>query len=123
MDIILGKARRRWSDEEKRALVVETFRPGGSVSGVARRRGVSSSMLFIWRKQFRAELGLPEKPDRTGFAAVAIAGPDSGTPAAIPSPANEARICIEFGCGTRMTVTGAVDPMLAAGVVKALAQR
>ena len=78
MDIILGKARRRWSDEEKRALVVETFRPGGSVSGVARRRGVSSSMLFIWRKQFRAELGLPEKPDRAGFATVAIAGPEFG---------------------------------------------
>lgn len=123
MDIILGKARRRWSDEEKRALVTETFRPGGSVSGVARHHGVSSSMLFIWRKQFRAELGFPEKPDSAGFAAVAIAGPGSSAPAGIPSLTSEARISVEFGCGARMTVTGAVDPMLAAAVAKALAPR
>jgi hypothetical protein len=86
------------------------------------------SLIYVpTEKHHRPKQSLPNprfSPDGyTGFAAVAIAGPDSGTPAAIPSPANEARISIEFGCGTRMTVTGAVDPMLAAGVVKALAQR
>ena len=121
MEIILGKARRRWSDEEKRALVAQTFEPGGSVSGVARRHGVSASMLFIWRKQFRAALGFSKQPDGVGFAAVAIAGPDAGVPVAVASPTSDARISVEFGCGARMTVTGAVDPMLAAAVVKALA--
>jgi hypothetical protein len=80
-------------------------------------------MLFIWRKQFRAELGFPEKPGCVGFAAVAIAGPSSGAPAGIPSPTSAARISVESGCGARMTVTGAVDPMLAAAVAKALTQR
>jgi transposase len=66
VDIILGKARRRCSDEEKRALVVETFRPGGSVSGggptprgqlqhalhlaqaVSRRVGISGEAWLRW---------------------------------------------------------------------------
>jgi transposase len=55
MDVILGKARRRWEAEEKRALVAETFLPGNSVNGVARRHQISPtpSMLFNWRKRFR----------------------------------------------------------------------
>jgi transposase len=55
MDVILGKARRRWDLEEKRALVAETFLPGNSVNGVARRHQISSGMLFNWRKRFRGD--------------------------------------------------------------------
>jgi transposase len=53
MDVILGKPRRRWDAEEKRAIVAETFLPGNSVNGVARRHEISSGMLFNWRKRFR----------------------------------------------------------------------
>ena len=122
MELILGKARRRWSGEEKRALVAETFLPGGSVTAVARRHEINPSMLFTWRKRFRAELGFPEKIDGVGFAAVAIAAPDGKAPANL-SPTSEARISVEFCCGARMTVMGAVDPALAVAVAKALAQR
>ena len=31
MEIILGRARRRWSEDEKRALVAETFVDGATV--------------------------------------------------------------------------------------------
>ena len=53
MDVILGKPRRRWDAEEKRAIVAETFLPGNSVNGVARRHQISPGMLFNWRKRFR----------------------------------------------------------------------
>lgn len=42
--------RRRWSPEEKAALVRETYEPGSSVSLVARKHGMSASQLFNWRK-------------------------------------------------------------------------
>ena len=45
--------RRRWSVQEKAALVKETYEPGMSVSLVARKHGISASQLFNWRKHER----------------------------------------------------------------------
>jgi len=42
--------RRRWSAQEKAALVKETYEPGMSVSLVARKHGISASQLFNWRR-------------------------------------------------------------------------
>jgi transposase len=42
--------RRRWSVQEKAALVKETYEPRMSVSLVARKHGISASQLFNWRK-------------------------------------------------------------------------
>jgi len=46
--------RRRFSIEEKRAIVLETERDGVTVSSVARKHGITTSMLFRWR----VDLGL-----------------------------------------------------------------
>jgi transposase len=43
--------RRRWSVAEKIRLVEETLEPGMSVSFVARKHGLSSSLLFKWRQR------------------------------------------------------------------------
>ena len=42
--------RRRWSPEEKRALVEEAEQPGMSISAVARKYGIHPNQLFKWRK-------------------------------------------------------------------------
>src|SRR6516165_7611956 len=42
--------RRRFTAEENRLLVAGASEPGSSVSLVARRNGVSSSLLFRWRR-------------------------------------------------------------------------
>lgn len=42
--------RRRWSAEEKVAIVQETYAPGMSVSLVARRHGIAPNQLFTWRR-------------------------------------------------------------------------
>ena len=44
--------RRRFSEEQKRAIVQETEKPGASVAQVCRRHGVATSMLFRWRVDF-----------------------------------------------------------------------
>jgi transposase len=51
--ISVVQRRRRWTTEQKLALVEEAMRPGSSVAGVADRRGVSRSLLFEWRRQVR----------------------------------------------------------------------
>src|ERR1700684_4143924 len=48
---ITGVARRRgFSTELKLAVVAETMQPGMSVSYVARRHGLSPSLVFRWRR-------------------------------------------------------------------------
>ena len=43
--------RRRWSTSEKVRLVEEAMQPGSSVSLVARRHGLSPSLLFSWKRR------------------------------------------------------------------------
>lgn len=40
---------------------------------VARQAGVGPGMVFAWRKQLRAQLGLPETPAAKSFAPVMLA--------------------------------------------------
>lgn len=42
--------RRRWSAEEKKAIVDETYSPGMSVSIVARKHDIAPNQLFSWRR-------------------------------------------------------------------------
>jgi transposase len=42
--------RRRFTAEEKRGQVAEAVAPGSSISLVARRNAISSSLLFRWRR-------------------------------------------------------------------------
>jgi len=42
--------RRRWSAEDKKAIVEQTYQPGMSVSLIARKYDISPSQLFTWRR-------------------------------------------------------------------------
>jgi transposase len=42
--------RRRWSVEEKKSIVDETYQPAMSVSIVARKHGIAPNQLFQWRR-------------------------------------------------------------------------
>lgn len=44
--------RRRFSPDEKRRLLEESSVPGNSISSVARKYGLSPSLLFRWRRAF-----------------------------------------------------------------------
>ena len=43
--------RRRWSVDQKLAILAEAGQPGMSISYVARRHGISPSLLFGWRRR------------------------------------------------------------------------
>jgi transposase len=53
--------RRRWSHDEKKAIVAETEGPGASISGVARKYGIAPRLLFSWRRQLSDEMALTTK--------------------------------------------------------------
>ena len=125
VEIFRGQVRRRWSEDDKRRLVAETFGPGATVHGIARRHGVSPSQLFAWRKLYRVGTGLERAvpvPGVAGFAAVEIA------PAVPPSvadvvPAPSGLIEIELAGGDRVRISGAPDPAVVAAALRALAGR
>lgn len=45
------RKRRRWSAEQKRRIVAETFESGASVSLVARHHDRNANTLFTWRRE------------------------------------------------------------------------
>lgn len=118
MDIILGKERKRWSEDQKREIVAETFAVG-EVTSVARRHGANPSMVFGWRKRLLAEQRASEA-QAPAFMPVALAPPAFAEPPPTASTCAAPTIDLAFACGARLKVTGAVDPELVAGIVKAL---
>ncbi len=116
MDIILGRARRVRSDEEKRAIVAETMVEGESVSSVARRHGVNPNMLFTWRKRFRLEDASPATAsDVADFLPVAIKGPMP-----VHETADRPVIELDFESGARLRIFGAADLRVIRTVIEAI---
>jgi transposase len=108
---VLGgpERRRRWSIEQKQAIVAAAFEPGAVVREVARRADVTSSLIYRWRRDLQAAAN--------GFAQVLVAPAGDGITAPPPIPA------IEFAFAGSARVPASVSPALAAAVVEALARR
>jgi transposase len=129
IEIFQGRARRRWTDADKRQLVAETLAPDATVHAVARRHGVSTSQLFTWRKRFRGELGFPRStPAAPAFAAVALAPagaslPGDGTLAVSGMPTSAGVIEIELPHGERVRIAGVVDPAMVTAALQVLVRR
>ena len=103
--------RRRWSVEQKQAIVAAAFKPGAVVRDVARRADVTPSLIYRWRRDLRATAN--------GFAQVLVAPAGDGVTAPPPLPAIE----IELAGNARVRIPASVSPVLAAAVVEALARR
>ena len=122
-EILTGsEQRRRWTEEQKLRLVAETFRPGASISAVARRHGVHSSVLFRWRRRFTEPVPtegaapaamVPATIPTPGFVPVRVAAdaPEwAPAPQSTPTPAGAAGLIeIELARGQRVRVDRHVD--------------
>src|SRR3954462_6958008 len=53
LEVIETGARRRWTPEEKRRIVAESFSAPRVGSATARRHRLSTSQLYTWRRQVR----------------------------------------------------------------------
>src|SRR4051812_35910184 len=88
--ITRGERRRRWSVEQKREIAAESLEAGISPITVARRYGISSGLLYTWRRHLlEGSLGATRQTVAK-FARVEVMagatppgpGPQTGRPAA-----------------------------------------
>jgi transposase len=66
--ITRGERRRRWSLEEKQAIVMESLTPHASMMAIARKHGIGTGQLYGWRHQLLGNLA----GDAAGFARVEL---------------------------------------------------
>jgi transposase len=118
LEVVETGRRRRWSEDEKLKIVLESLQAPRQVAATARRYGVSRSLLLRWRRMFH-----PEPKDapvqQMGFVPAMVV-PEAKT---MPGPIGSAggAIEIEFATGARMRITGAVDVATLKAAVAALA--
>lgn len=99
--MVRSERRRRWSGEQKLAIVQETLEPGAITAVVARRHGIGTGQLYTWRKQLL-------EGAMAGFAPVELT--PSSSPATRDTLASGiGTIEIATAGGTRIAVSGQVD--------------
>ena len=137
---VLGRVerRRRFSVEQKLAVLTEATAPGASMSAVARRHGLLPAQVYKWRRL--AELGVigvPGASELPSFVAVEIAQEVRSLPAAVSAEkptagtgASRRRrrkkaglIEIELEGGRRVRVDRDVDAAALERVLDVLARR
>ena len=55
LEVVETGRRRRWSEDEKARIVLESLAGPRLVSATARRHGISRSQLLAWRRTLRIE--------------------------------------------------------------------
>ena len=90
---IVAETRRRWSRDEKLAIVKEATGPCVNVSAVARRHGIKPALLYRWRK----ELASGTKPEMSLVPVVVQDAPVRATPEAAPGLSPDIEITLSNG--------------------------
>ena len=119
LDVVETGRRRRWSEDEKLKIVLESLQAPRQVSATARRHGISRSQLLQWRRAFRARQTAPAEQHIGFVPAVVVPEPEPAAPAAALS-ASTGAIEVEFASGARMRIRGAVDASILTAAVIAL---
>jgi len=124
VEVITGvERRRRWSTDEKLAIVAESLTEGAVVSEVARRHGISPQQLFGWRAKVRAEIAEVKTAETSEpmFAPAVIAPVAPPKPDLRPKASTTEAGTIEIVVGGAIVrVLGRVDARSLAAVIKAL---
>ena len=101
--------RRRWSLDQKRAIVAESLRADTTPAAVARRHDLNTGQLYTWRRQLKA-------PPLPGFARVELAA--SEAPVTVPG-----LIEITLPDGTGIRVDAKADGRALRRVLNVLRER
>jgi transposase len=109
-EVISGpERRRRWSEEQKRAIVAEAFAPGASVSAVARRTDIGTGQIYRWRRELGDAV--------VGFAEVVVSPPHERP------EVDAAAIEVALGADIRVRIPVTTPASLACAVIKAVMAR
>lgn len=91
LEVVETGRRRRWSEDEKLKIILESLQAPRRVAATARRYSISRSLLLRWRRLFRPEKDAPAQ--QLGFVPAMVA-PESGTTPGPVRPAGlSSRVC------------------------------
>ena len=111
--------RRRWTDDEKLKIVLESMQAPRSISSTARRHGISRSLLLNRRRSFCTE---PDGAagEKSGFVPAMVVADLAPSAPAVPA---SGRMVIEIGKDRRVIVDAGVDAGALARVLAILERR
>jgi transposase len=119
LGIVETGRRRRWTDDEKLKIVLESMQMPRAISSTARRYGISRSLLLNWRRLLCTE---PEGAAgrRSGFVPAMVVPDPMPSSAAMPTSGH---MVIEIGRDRRVIVDAGVDAAALARVLAILERR
>jgi transposase len=113
--------RRRWSEDEKLKIVLESLQAPRQVAATARRYGVSRLLLLRWRPSFWPEpKDAVHQPD---FVPAMVVAESEPTLCPLAPASSGGSIEIEFAAGARTRIARSVDAATLMAAVAALADR
>ena len=121
--------RRKWTPDQKAALLAEVEAEGGRVALVARRHGISESLLYNWRSAWKAASAMRE-PEPVEFVQIGMIGvaseegpallTSSGQPAPPSGPNCVGMIEIDLPNGAQVRVDAFVNERALQRVFRAM---
>src|ERR1700682_1608744 len=116
LEVVETGRRRRWSDDEKLRIVLESLQTPRAISSTARRHGISRSLLVTWRRSFCPEPSCPCAQQAGVVPVMVVAGVETA-PTMDAAPAS-GRMVIVVGKDRRVIVDTSVDAAALAGVLQ-----
>ncbi|MGI9423174.1 MAG: IS66-like element accessory protein TnpA [Hyphomicrobiaceae bacterium] len=101
---IVADTRRRWSREEKLAIVKEASVPCTNVSAVARRHGIKPALLYRWKKELSGKAAPALLP-----VTISELCDDKGEPHPLPAKAKACVVEIALGNGRMVRVPADIE--------------
>lgn len=125
LEVVETGRRRRFSEDEKLRIVLESVAAPRLVSATARRHGISRSLLLAWRRAFRAETTEAALPAPAFVPAVIVPEPPAApTQPGVRGPKpRERRIEIVLARGRRVIVDTGIDPDALARILDVVERR
>jgi transposase len=118
--VIVAGTRRSWTAEQKQAILAEAKNAATTVSAVARRHGLTPSLLFRWRREALDAKRAAARPPQPAFVPLCLPGPVS-TDSCERSPSGI--IEIELATGHRLRADASVDIGVLRTLIEALVGR
>ncbi len=118
-----GEVRRSYTPDEKARLLTEAAEPGARVLLVARRHGVSPSLVYRWRRQAEGRMARRTRPRPSAFVPLLVDGgtPPGAPPARPPAPGGaDSRVEVVLRNGRVLRVGTGADTAAVARLAAAL---
>jgi len=117
--VVTAEARRRWSRDEKLAIVAQIA--GSAVSAVARRHNIAPSLLFRWKRELGGTAAA--KPAAPEFVRIALPAPITGGAGPLSGSNDDSAIEIVLSGGRRVIVGKGADMMALGRILDVLERR